>query len=148
MFYLQNPEGLAFARESDHALETLRRRARRAAGGDTFDMKIPAHIRSRRAGAIPIKPKVKFLETASGDSIIIEMEGRDRPGLLCHLAEALRDLEIDVLSAHIEVVGAMAIDVFYVRNHGPDGHISEADRKSIRTKLLEVLELKVSKKAA
>ena len=148
VFYLQNPEGLAFARESDHALETLRRRARRAAGGDTFDMKIPAHIRSRRAGAIPIKPKVKFLETASGDSIIIEMEGRDRPGLLCHLAEALRDLEIDVLSAHIEVVGAMAIDVFYVRNHGPDGHISEADRKSIRTKLLEVLELKVSKKAA
>ena len=148
VFYLQNPDGQAFARESDHALETLRRRARRAAEGDTSDMKIPAHIKSRRAGAIPIKPKVKFLDSASGDSIIIEMEGRDRPGLLCHLAEALRDMKIDVLSAHIEVVGAMAVDVFYVRNDGPDGHISEAQRKTISNKLLEVLELKVSKKAA
>jgi len=78
-------------------------------------MKIPAPIKSRRAGAIPVKPKVKYSDAASGDITIIEMEARDRPGLLCHLAEAFRDENIHVLSAHIEVVGEKAIDVFYVR---------------------------------
>ena len=148
VFFLQNPDGHAFGRKSDHALETLRRRARKAAEGDTDQMKIPKPIKSRRAGAIPIKPKVKFLDNASGDSIIIEMEARDRPGLLCHLAEALRDADIDVLSAHIEVVGAKAVDAFYVRKHGESGNISEAERKALKAKLLDVLELKPVKKAA
>ncbi len=148
VFFLQNPDGHAFGRKSDHALETLRRRARKAAEGDTDQMKIPKPIKSRRAGAIPIKPKVKFLENASGDSIIIEMEARDRPGLLCHLAEALRDADIDVLSAHIEVVGAKAVDAFYVRKHGESGSISEVERKALKAKLLDVLELKPVKKAA
>ena len=148
VFYLQNPEGQAFGRKSDHALETLRRRARKAAEGDTANMKIPTAIKSKRAGAIPIKPKVTFLDNASGGATIIEMQARDRPGLLCHLAEALRDLNIDVLSAHIEVVGAQAVDVFYVRNHNGDGQISETERKALRAKLLDVLEIKIPKKAA
>jgi len=148
VFYLQNPDGHAFARHSDHALETLRRRARKAAEGDTQDMKIPTPVKSKRAGAIPIKPKVRFLDSASGGSTIIEMEGRDRPGLLCHLAEGLRDMNIDVLSAHIEVVGAKAVDAFYVCDPDVDGKISDVQRKAIRAKLLDILEIKIPKKAA
>jgi len=148
VFYLQNPDGHAFGRKNDHVLETLRTRARKAAFGDTAEMKIPVRVKSRRAGAIPIKPKVKFLEHASGDSTIIEMEARDRPGLLCHLAEALRDFEVDVLSAHIEVVGAKAVDVFYVRHQGEDGKIPDKLRKDLKLKLLDVLEIKPVKKAA
>ena len=60
----------------------------------------------------------------------------------------MRDLNIDVLSAHIEVVGAQAVDVFYVRNHNGDGQISETERKALRAKLLDVLEIKIPKKAA
>ena len=148
VFYLQNPDGHAFGRQSDHALETLRRRARKAAEGDTEGMKIPAPIKSRRAGAIPVKPKVKYSDAASGDITIIEMEARDRPGLLCHLAEAFRDENIHVLSAHIEVVGEKAIDVFYVRCRGSDGNLPEKRRKSLRKILLDVLELKTSEKKA
>jgi len=148
VFYLQNPAGYAFGRQSDHALETLRRRARKAAEGDTEGMKIPTAIKSRRAGAIPVKPKVKYLDSASGDATIIEVEARDRPGLLCHLAEALRDENIDVLSAHIEVVGEKAIDAFYVRSHGSDGNLPEKRRKALRKILLDVLELKTSEKKA
>jgi len=140
VFYLQNAEGHAFGRQNDHALETLRRRARKAAEGETEQLKIPARIKSRRAGAIPVTPKVDFLETASGDACIIEIEGRDRPGLLCHLAEALRDEDINVLSAHIEVVGAKAIDVFYVRGGGHIGTLSEPRRQALRKMLLNVIE--------
>ena len=148
VFYLQTPDGHAFGRKSDHALETLRKRARKAAEADTKDMKIPATIKSRRAGAIPIKPKVRFLEGASGDTTIIEVEARDRSGLLCHIAEALRDHEIDVLSAHIEVVGSKAVDAFYIRRRGKDGDISDDERKDLKAKLLNVLEFKTTKKAA
>ena len=148
VFYLQNPDGHAFGRQSDHALETLRRRARKAAEGDTEGMKIPTAIKSRRAGAIPVKPKVRYLDSASGDATIIEMEARDRPGLLCHLAETLRDEDIDVLSAHIEVVGEKAIDAFYVRCRGSDGNLPEKRRKALRKILLDVLELKTSEKKA
>lgn len=148
VFYLQNPDGHAFGRQSDHALETLRRRARKAAEGDTEGMKIPKPIKSRRAGAIPVKPKVKYLDSASGDATIIEMEGRDRPGLLCHLAEALRDEDIDVLSAHIEVVGEKAVDAFYVRCRGSDGNLPEKRRKALRKILLDVLEVKIPERKA
>ena len=148
VFYLQNPDGHAFGRQSDHVLETLRRRARKAAEGDTKGMKIPTPIKSRRAGAIPVKPNVKYLDSASGDATIIEMEGRDRPGLLCHLAEALRDEDIDVLSAHIEVVGEKAVDAFYVRSRGSDGNLSEKRRKVLRKILLDVLEIKSPDKKA
>ncbi len=148
VFYLQNTEGHAFGRQNDHALEALRRRARKAAGGDTEGMKIPAAIDSSRAGAIPVRAKVDFLDIASGDACIIEMEGRDRPGLLCHLAEALRDEGIDVLSAHIEVVGAKAVDTFYVRRRSMDGAMTAACRKHMRKVLLGVLEIHTARKAA
>ena len=148
VFYLQNPDGHAFGRQSDHALETLRRRARKAAEGDTKGMKIPTAVKSRRAGAIPVKPRVKYLDSASGDATIIEMEGRDRPGLLCHLAEALRDEDIDVLSAHIEVVGEKAVDAFYVRCRGSDGNLPEKRRKALRKLLLDVLDIKSPEKKA
>jgi [protein-PII] uridylyltransferase len=142
VFYLQNPDGHAFGRQSDHALETLRRRTRKAAEGEIDALKIPKPIKSRRATAIPVRAKVQYSDAASGDITIIEMEARDRPGLLCHLAEVLRDEDIDVLSAHIEVVGEKAIDVFYVRCRGTDGNLPEKRRKGLRKTLLSVLEIK------
>ena len=57
-------------------------------------------------------------------------------------------MDLDVLSAHIEVVGEKAVDAFYVRNQGNNGKISESQRAVLKTKLLEVLEIKQPKKAA
>ena len=148
VFYLQNPDGHAFGRQSDHALETLRRRARKAVEGEMDGMTIPAPIKSRRAGAIPVRSKVKYLDSASGDAIIIEMEGRDRPGLLHQLAETLRDANLDVLSAHIEVVGTTAINTFYVRCRDDDEGLPEKRRKVLRKVLLNVLETKKPEKKA
>ena len=148
VFYLQNPTGHAFGRQSDHALETLRRRARQAAEDTVEGLKIPKAVKSLRATAIPVRPKVRYSDAASGDITILEIEARDRPGLLCHLAETLRDEDIDVLSAHIEVVGEKAIDAFYVRCRGGDGNLPEKRRKALRKILLNVLEVKTSEKKA
>lgn len=145
VFYLQNPEGFAFGRESDHALKTLRRRAYRAAKGDCEHLNIPVALGSKRAGAIPVRTKVRFLDSASGDAIIIEFEARDRPGLLHGVADILRLADLDVLSAHIENVGEKAIDAIYVRCHRGDDPLSPSRRKTIKTKLMTVLRPPVKK---
>lgn len=138
VFYLQNTEGLAFGRASNHILDNLRRRAISVARGDTLEVSLPSGKISRRAAAIPVRPKVKVLETASGETSIIEIEGRDRPGLLNALANCLRDEDLDVLSAHIEVVGTCAVDAFYVDRFDKTP-LTKAAIKKIRANLLTIL---------
>ena len=139
VFYLQNAEGLAFGRRNDRALETVRRRALKAANGDVKGMTIADAQPSRRADAIPVKPVVKFLDAASGDVTIIEIEGRDRPGLLWAIANGLHEQGIDVLSAHVEVVGIKAIDAFYVRSRTGNSTLTEPMRKRIMSEMKAAL---------
>ena len=120
IFYLQNSDGLAFGRNSNHVLETLIRRARAAAIDQAEALTVPDYRPSRRARAIPITPAVRVLrerrDGAEAERILIEVEGRDRPGLLYALAKTFAAHNAAILSAHIEVVGVMAIDTFYIRS--------------------------------
>lgn len=144
VFYLQNSEGHAFGRKSDRALEMLRVRARKAALGETAMLTISRPLASRRADAIPVRTKVRFPNTVRDGVSIIEIEGRDRPGLLNDIAACLRDLGLDVFSAHIEVVGEKAVDAFYVK-----GDLSEkADQKRISKAIRAVISPKTKKAAA
>ena len=43
--------------------------------------------------------------------------------------------ELDVFSAHIEVVGAMAVDVFYLQG----AEMSDQQKKTLRAGLLDIL---------
>ncbi len=114
VFYLQNTENLAFGRANSKLLDQLRERAKTVINGGELSISIPAPTVSRRAAVIPIQPRANILESASGTTSIIEIEGRDRPGLLYKIANYLRCEDLNVLSAHIEVVGTSAIDAFYV----------------------------------
>jgi [protein-PII] uridylyltransferase len=137
VFYLQNPDGQAFGRQSDHVLEVLRLKAFKGASGEVNDMKIPKAIISNRAGAIPIVPNVSFFKTASSGILIIEVIAKDRPGLLFDIAEIFRDEHIDVLSAHIEVEGTKAIDVFYVKSCGLESIISDSHQQQLNSMLIK-----------
>ena len=116
-------------------MDNLRETAYRAAIGDTKNLAVPQGLKSRRAGAIPVKATVKFPETEHADTSIIEVQGRDRPGLLHALSGFLTASDLDISSAHIEVVGAMAVDVFYVRSAGFD----KARKTALRDGLLDIL---------
>ena len=135
VFYLLGPDGEGFASHSPHHLDDLRGAARQAALGETEGLAIPKRLKSRRAGAIPVRPKVRFPATQREDTCIIEVQGRDRPGLLHALAAFLTDAGYDMSSAHIEVVGATAIDVFYLRCIGMD----DQRKKMLRAGLLDIL---------
>lgn len=80
-------------------------------------------------------------DKSSDGSTIIEIEGRDRPGLLCELAECLRADDLSIQSAHIEVVGNKAIDAFYVCCE--TGNIAAERKTKLKKSLLETLKIKV-----
>ena len=143
-FYLQNADGHAFGRKSDRALELLRKRMTKAALGKTSKISISQPLASKRAGAIPVPAKVRFPETQRDGVSIIEIEGRDRPGLLYDIASCLHDLGLDLFSAHIEVVGEKAVDAFYVKGDILD----KAEQKRISKAIRAVLSPSASKAAA
>ncbi len=144
VFYLNNKDGNAFASDSDHALDNLRQLSLKAAKGQTDGLIIPRSVKSRRAGAIPVKRRVKFEDTTQGQTTIIEVQGRDRPGLLYELARYLTEQGFNIASAHIENVGAMAVDAFYLQGQTLD----EARKKEIRAGLLPLLGSAPSNKKA
>ncbi|RZV45008.1 MAG: [protein-PII] uridylyltransferase, partial [Acidimicrobiales bacterium] len=122
VFYIQNNEGLAFGRKNPRRLTDLVSATKKAAAGDVDKLKLPQTLPSRRAAAIPIHPRIS-IDQKSPTHAIIEVEGRDRPGLLYALASTLSSHDLSVNSAHIEVAGPKAIDVFYV-DHEPDINLS------------------------
>ncbi len=133
-FYLQNTQGLAFGRKHAIRLRELETKTMAAAKGEVSEFIPTQGLASSRARAIPVHPRISLISHQQGESIL-EIEGRDRPGLLHDLALVLARHDLSVRSAHIEVVGPKAIDVFYVNympNHTPDEARLQAD-------LLEVL---------
>jgi len=134
VFYIQNTEGLAFGRKNPKRIEELVGATLKAAQGKTARFKQPAALPSRRADAIPIRPRVSIDQT-SDSAAIVEVEGRDRPGLLYALAMILSEQGLSVQSAHIEVAGPKAIDVFYV-NHAAGLSLNNT---SLSTDLMSLL---------
>lgn len=144
VFYLLGPDGKPFGEGSEHLLDNLRRLSQSAAAGNTEKLTVPRPIRSRRAGAIPVRPRVKFPKTSNDQTCIIEVQGRDRPGLLYDLASCLADENFDVASAHVENIGTTAVDAFYIHC----AELTESRKKQIRKKLLVILGDETAEKKA
>jgi [protein-PII] uridylyltransferase len=110
----------------------------------TGDLK--PHRELARPPAIPsrmqiftVVPRVLIDNQASALHTVIEVNGRDRPGLLFELTRELTRLSLQVSSAKISTYGEKVVDVFYVKNlfgHKVDHPIKLAE---IRTTLEAVL---------
>jgi [protein-PII] uridylyltransferase len=87
----------------------------------TGDLK--PHLELARPVAIPsrtrvftVTPRVLLDNKVSGSHTVVEVNGRDRPGLLFELTRALTRLNLQVSSAKISTYGEKVVDVFYVKN--------------------------------
>ena len=69
---------------------------------------------SRREEAFAVAPSVLIAEKASTRTTVIEVNARDRQGLLVSLAFAIHSAGHMLHSAHIATYGERAVDVFYV----------------------------------
>lgn len=69
-----------------------------------------------RTRVFHVPPRVLIDNNASTTHTVIEVNGRDRPGLLYDLTRALSNLTLQISSAKISTYGEKAIDVFYVKD--------------------------------
>ena len=69
-----------------------------------------------RTRVFTVAPRVLVDNKASASHTVIEVNGRDRPGLLFELTRALTGLNLQVSSAKISTYGEKVVDVFYVKD--------------------------------
>jgi [protein-PII] uridylyltransferase len=69
-----------------------------------------------RTRVFTVAPRVLVDNNASASHTVIEVNGRDRPGLLFELTRALTGLNLQISSAKISTYGEKVVDVFYVKD--------------------------------
>ncbi len=69
-----------------------------------------------RADVFKVEPRVIIDNNASRTHTLIEVNGRDRPGLLYALASTFMQMRLIITSAHVSTFGERVVDVFYVKD--------------------------------
>ena len=85
-------------------------------------MRLQREIAQRRDSAqnrtrvFKVAPRVLVDNKASAKHTVIEVNGRDRIGLLYDITSAMTRLSLTIASAHISTYGERVVDVFYVKD--------------------------------
>jgi [protein-PII] uridylyltransferase len=103
-----------------------------------IELSRPAPFASR-TDIFTVTPRVLIDNKASAAHTIIEVNGRDRPGLLFEVTRALTGINLQISSAKISTYGEKVVDVFYVKNIFGLKIEHEGKLKEIRDTLLAVL---------
>jgi len=93
-----------------------------------------------RPHAFAVAPRVLIDNRSSASNTVIEINGRDRPGLLHDITRALYDLSLSISSAHIATYGERAVDTFYVRDLFGLKIDHEGKLRRIEERLLKAIE--------
>jgi [protein-PII] uridylyltransferase len=122
-------------------LERISRNIEKALGGEIWLEKALAGKRSlpARTDVFQVEPRVLIDNNASRTHSVLEVNGRDRPGLLFDLARTLKDLGLVITSAHISTYGERVVDVFYVKDVFGLKITHRAKMQRIQKRLSEVL---------
>lgn len=115
-FWIQEGGGRAF--DQPDRLARLARSIERTLAGELRprDELGRASALTSRTSVFKVSPRVSVDNDLSLTHTVIEVDARDRPGLLYDIARALASLSLRVSSAHITTFGETAADVFYVKD--------------------------------
>jgi [protein-PII] uridylyltransferase len=140
-FWIQDAAGGTF--DAPHRLARLYVLIEQALSGR---IRLGAEIRrlsksliGQRMRAIHVPPRVVIDNRVSNTHTVLEVNGRDRPGLLHDVTAAISEQGLQIASAHVTTYGVRAVDVFYVKD--VFGLKVENDRKlgALREALLAAL---------
>ena len=93
----------------------------------------------KRERAFQVKTAIAFDNDGSDIYTIIEVDTRDRPGLLFDLARTLAASHVQIASAVIATYGEQAVDTFYVKDMFGLKLYSAAKQKQLETRLREAI---------
>ncbi|MBI1212497.1 MAG: [protein-PII] uridylyltransferase [Alphaproteobacteria bacterium] len=138
IFSVQDSGGRPLSDE--RRIDRMRETIKRVLSGEIVPRTVidARHVR-RREEAFHVQPRVLVDNSASDTYTVIEVNGRDRPGLLHDLTRALFVAGLSIHSAQIATYGERAVDVFYVKD-GFGLKVTQAQRlQAIRERILEAL---------
>ncbi|HJS33256.1 MAG TPA: [protein-PII] uridylyltransferase [Alphaproteobacteria bacterium] len=92
-----------------------------------------------RTAVFTVPPRVLIDNAASATHTLIEVNGRDRTGLLFDVTSALTELGLSISTAKIATYGERVVDVFYVKDVFGHKIDQEHKLKRIRERLLAAL---------
>jgi [protein-PII] uridylyltransferase len=139
-FWIQDADKSAF---SDPAkLERVKKAIRQSLAGEMHLKEQLSHKSAlpKRTEVFTVEPLVLIDNRASNSHTVIEVNGRDRTGLLYDLSRALYGLNLSISSAHIATFGERAVDVFYVRDLFGHKVTHPKKLKAIEEQLTEALQ--------
>lgn len=141
-FVIQNADRLPFHQE--RLQKKLRQSILQALAG-TLDVesKISAHKTPATAQDLvfDIPPKIILHNDVSGSDTVVEVETRDRHGLLYDIACVFKDLGLDLRAAKINTQGLRAIDAFYIQTAKHKKLVDQAGQE----RLIKALKATVAK---
>jgi len=114
VFSIQDTQGAPFGADDPARLDQLLARLT-ACAADGAHCAAPQLRVPRRLAAFTVEPWVRIDNDASAAASVLEVSGRDRPGLLADLASAIAGAGCSILSAHVGAYGERVSDVFYVQ---------------------------------
>lgn len=137
-FWIQDADGHPY--EADR-LQRLTRMIHRTLKGEVVardEMKSRDKIKKRER-AFEVKTAISFDNEGSDIYTIIEVDTRDRPGLLFDLARTLAGNHVQIASSVVATYGEQAVDTFYVKDmFGLKLH-STTKQKLLDTRLREAI---------
>ena len=140
VFYVQDAAGDPFAKGDPHRMKQTEQQLEQAALGNLPPQSPYNSAFASRTAAFAIAPTVSFDDESSTTSTVIEVSGRDRPGLLADLVSAISKAKLDIASAHIDCYGERAVDAFYVSERGAQAHLTPIQKAGVKKALLSVLD--------
>lgn len=140
VFWIQDINEEAY---EQHRLKRLSSMVNKALKGEVVArdaLKVRDKIKKRERDFI-VPTEITFDNEGSEIYTIIEVDTRDRPGLLYDLTRTISASNIYIATAVIATYGVQAVDVFYVKDMFGLKLYSEAKRRAIEKKLLEAISL-------
>lgn len=115
VFWIQDGEGHPYGEDR---LPRLRRTIERTLRGEVATRTaLEARDRPRRREqSFTVPTRIVFDNEASELYTVIEVNARDRLGLLHDLTQVLTDLDVNIVTAIVATYGEHAVDVFYVKD--------------------------------
>ncbi|MFN3615980.1 MAG: [protein-PII] uridylyltransferase, partial [Rubrimonas sp.] len=139
-FWIQDPSGGAYAADQFGRLQNTLRRALSGQIAPRAELAERRRTVRKRERAFEAPTRITFDNDASDIYTVIEVDTRDRFGLLYDLTGALAQANINIFSAVIATYGEQAVDVFYVKDIFGLKIRSTAKQQAIARKLREAIE--------
>jgi [protein-PII] uridylyltransferase len=139
VFWIQDHEGRPY---EDARLDRLRRAVDRSLKGEVLTgeaLKPKRKVKKRESG-FRLPTRIIFDNESSDLYTVIEVDTRDRVGLLYDLTRTLTSCNVSIFSAIIATYGEQAVDVFYVKDLFGLKVRGESKKRTIEKRIREAIE--------